>query len=311
MSNSMNNNAEETIISSNKLQLVVMMEGQADVIQDHQNLQEQDGKSVDAINSKDQEEYDRYMANLTPCSSIFTRCSDDDNTPMEYNPIDIINLLNKRNSLSKSGTLIDNTVRPKTSRGSTSSGTQFEMDLDDLLVKIFISNSNDEVTTVKLQELLQFINSNQLLKHITIHDLTIVHLLIYLSHIYSTPVNKLKLYHLGKLSHVSTMGQLTIKTTLIEDLKINRFPTMHLMIPQEGSDSCPEDGPGLTSDLNAMFDTLSVRDSIEKSFGQNSSCSVSYSDVLMHKISGQNLKTRLKTRFNTKVKTKFKNLLHI
>lgn len=269
-------------------------------------------ESVEEGSEEEARIYEEFMANLTPCSSILTRCSED-NTPIEYNPIDVMNLLNKRNSLSKSGTLIENV----NSRVRKNSQGSFEMDPDELLVKIFITNSNDEVKIVKLQELLEFINSNQLQKSVTIQDLTSVHLLIFLSEKYSVSINKLKLYHLGKVSSVTTVKEFSNNTRLIEDMKINKYPTMHLMLLESNSDDTCDRNPTTrirsgTSSSNAetIFDTISIKESIEKSF-EVEYYPVTYAEAIIHKINQQNLKQKLNPRFRSKVKTKFRKLLHI
>lgn len=203
------------------------------------------------IYSDGESEYNTFMENLSPCSSIVTAFS---NSPVEYNPINVANLLQKRNGLSKSGTLTDD-----------SKVSKFELEDDDCGIKILCTDGDSFV--VKLELLKHFINKYSPKHKCSIEQVSIYHLLIYISNKYNVGLNTIKLCHLGKSYNVKTIQDLcTKKKSLLNDLKIQQFPTMHLLL------------------TNAVSLDISMSCAVEKTF-EDDFYAVTYVEAIAHKMS--------------------------
>ncbi|EGV63087.1 hypothetical protein PSN45_004644 [Yamadazyma tenuis] len=230
-------------------------------------------------------EYNDFMENLTPCSSLATAFSEED-APVQYNPISFVNLLNKRNSLTKSGTLTDDSA----------SISKFDLEKENCRIKIL--TPDDESFFIRIEELHSFING-YLPVPCTLDDLSIVHLLIFLSDRYSTTLNSIRLCHFGRSHAIKTFQDLTIKKQrLLIELKVTQYPTMHLIITK------PESSP---------LRLISTKQAIEKTYSTGYQA-VTYADAIAHKFRttclGSKSKQNLKVRMKYKLKSILQEVIH-
>lgn len=232
------------------------------------------------VDVDESDDYSTFMKNLTPCSSMITL-----DNPVEYNPVEFINLLEHRNNLYKLGTLTDDVAVVKLegiSRSNTNKSTSSkEIKIEEVEMKVLSTIDND-VMNIKFTDLLNFLNKYEVVKS---EDVNVIHFLIYLSYKLKKPIMSLKVCHLGKCYIVANKLDLTKKGCELSKLKIEKFPTFHLSITDTFDDS-----------FRMAVGTL-IAKTLEQEYYP-----VTYMDVLTHSISNSKIKRRLKSRLKRLVK---------
>lgn len=253
--------------------------------------------------TNDDQAYNDFMSSLTPCSSNNTINED----PITFNPVEYNNLLSERNELNKTGTLTDELYLEKfepsmdqIGLSSYSSGQESVEDMStnginlrsnltatavdrETVVKIMVVNDEQENFNVNLYTLLNHINSLGYKK--SLNDLTINHLIIYLSIKMKFSVENIKLLHLGKIYNITSSLSLKTKHYLLNDLKLESFPTIQLIKLNNK--------PSLDYDELKLYHIL---------FETEDHYNVTYADAIVHKV---------KTMKKLKFRNRFKKLLKV